>query len=94
MLDRFSQEQKKKLAILSTDGMSPMGVELQEPVWTCLPFVMVLPTQKLIKLFLGNVNSRGLSTKRQQSLRANERVSLTNRLSLAIDLLDDRRIQC
>ena len=35
-----------------------MGVGLQEPVWTCFPFVMVLPTQKPMKLFLEIVKSR------------------------------------
>jgi hypothetical protein len=37
--------------ILSTEGISPMGTGLQEPAWTCLPLVMVLPTQKPIKSF-------------------------------------------
>ena len=38
--------------MLSILGMSPIGVGLHEPVSTCLPFVMVLPTQKPMKLLL------------------------------------------
>jgi hypothetical protein len=38
--------------MLSTLGISPIGVGLHEPPWTCRPFVMVLPTQKPMKLFL------------------------------------------
>lgn len=33
------------------DGMSPMGAGLHDPVSICFPFVMVFPTQKLMKLF-------------------------------------------
>jgi hypothetical protein len=32
------------------EGRSPMGVGLHEPPLTCLPLVMVLPLQKLMKL--------------------------------------------
>jgi len=70
-----------------------MGTGLQEPVLTCLPLVMVLPTQKPMKLFLGGFESRMLSSKRWNDLRADEGVCLTSGLSLTIDVLDDGRIQ-
>lgn len=38
--------------ILSMEGISPIGVGLHEPSLTCFPFVMVLPTQKPMKLLL------------------------------------------
>jgi hypothetical protein len=55
---------------------------------------MVLPTQKLMKSFLEDRQLRALSLERQQNLRANEGVCLTSSLTLAIDFLDDGRIQC
>lgn len=33
-------------------GISPITIPLQEPAWTCAPFVMVLPVQKLMKFAL------------------------------------------
>ena len=54
---------EKKLTMLSMEGISPIGVGLQEPPWTCRPFVMVFPTQKSMKSFLGDFKLRALSTK-------------------------------
>lgn len=41
--------------MLSTDGMTPMGAGLQDPVWICFPFVIGrfgTVRQKLMKLFV------------------------------------------
>jgi len=54
--------------ILSILGISPIGVGLHEPVSTCLPFVMVLPTQKPMKLLL----ERG-----QKGSRTKDHIELT-----------------
>jgi hypothetical protein len=35
--------------MLAVEGMSPMGIPLQEPDLTCSPFVSVLSVQKFIK---------------------------------------------
>jgi hypothetical protein len=39
-----------ELTKLFVDGMSPIGVGLHEPFFTCWPLVMVFPTQKSMKL--------------------------------------------
>jgi len=44
--------------MLSMVGISPIGVGLQEPVLTCFPLVMALPTQKPMKLLLEGGQSR------------------------------------
>jgi hypothetical protein len=46
------------LGILDVDGKSPIGVELQLPPLICLPFVKVLPMQKLILDPISFTNNR------------------------------------
>ena len=41
--------------MFSLAGIFPIGIGLQEPVMTCLPFVIVSPEQKLMK-FAGSLH--------------------------------------
>lgn len=59
-------EGKRELTILSTEGISPIGVGLHDPVLTCIPLERVFPTQKLIKLFLAGCKLQVLPPKTKQ----------------------------
>lgn len=53
----------------------------------------VLPTQKLIKLFLGEVQPQNLSASDHDNLLADEGIRFTGRLTLTNDLLNNAGVQ-